>query len=102
MAAKRFKTRFEEEIEQLLRDKNSKYTKELFNEVFNEILTFVISDLFYMQITGTFHVREHWGSRENKTHFFPWDKSLSASPWEALRVSGIETHCFPWGQSLGA
>ena len=38
MAAKQFQTRTEKEIEQLLRDKSSKST----NEVFNKVLTFVI------------------------------------------------------------
>ena len=38
MAAKRFQTRTEEEIKQLLRDKTSKSS----NEVFNELLIFVI------------------------------------------------------------
>ena len=48
MASKRFQTRTEEEIEQVLRDKSWKST----NEVFNEFLTFVICDLIYMQIIG--------------------------------------------------
>ena len=38
IAAKRFKTKTEEEIKQLLRDKSSKST----NKVFNKVLTFVI------------------------------------------------------------
>ena len=44
MAAKRFRTWTEEEMEQLLRDKVSKFT--------NEVLKFMIFDLFYVQITG--------------------------------------------------
>ena len=47
MVATRFQTRNEEEIEQLLRDKSSKST----NEVFNEVLKFMIYDLFYTLIT---------------------------------------------------
>ena len=38
MAVKRFQTRTKEETKKLLRDKSSKST----NQVFNEILTFVI------------------------------------------------------------
>ena len=52
MAAKRFQTRTEEEIEQLLRDKRSKSTNVVFNEVLSFEWTFMICDLFYMKITG--------------------------------------------------
>ena len=51
MVAKRFPTRIEEEIEQLLHDKSSKLTNEvlnkIFNEVFNEVLTFMGATLEY-------------------------------------------------------
>ena len=50
MAAKRFQTRTEEELEQLLRDKIPKSSNEVLTLWFE--LTFFISDLFYMQITG--------------------------------------------------
>ena len=43
MAAKRSQTRTEEEIEQLLLDKSLKCT----NEVFNEVLTFVIWNIIF-------------------------------------------------------
>ena len=39
IAAKRFQTLNEEEIEQLLRDKSSKSTNGNFNEIFSEVLT---------------------------------------------------------------
>ena len=60
MAAKRFQTLNEEEIEQLLRDKSSKSTNEVFNEVLTfVILTFMTCDLLYMQTTGICNILQY-------------------------------------------
>ena len=52
IAAKRFQTRSEKEIEQLLRNKILKSTNEDINEVLTFELILKICDIFYIQITG--------------------------------------------------
>ena len=52
MAAKRFQTRSEEEIKQLLRDKSSKSNDEVFNKVLKFVIWINICDLWLISYTN--------------------------------------------------
>ena len=132
MAAKRFQTRTEEEIEQLLHTRSSKSTNkatvnavrtlrdfckeqnldETFKELSKTDLNSLLRKFCNNVVSWQPRIVVFWVGRYNKTLndwslgkqliLFPLDL-YSASPRGTLRVSGKKkAPCFPWGKPLSA